>query len=134
MTVITKKQLNRVTELLRKMEADNDMSKYSRAEREMFITLISMLGLRVTKVDGFSPVVVPDIKGESLWRHCKNTILREMSNSESLISMHDEELDEMERGIKAKNESRKNVLINANKNCELVIDNYKNLIREIEED
>lgn len=133
MTVITKKQLNRVTELLRKMEADNDMSKYSRAEREMFITLISMLGLHVTKIDGITSVV-PEPQGASLWHVCRRSIDYDMSTMKERLVMHDNELADMMAGTKPMNEDRKKLLMFAKDNIRETIAYYKKFYREVEED
>lgn len=117
MTVITRKQIESVTELCRELAADFDMSKFSQKERDMFITLITMLGLRVTKVDGIT-CVKPTVKGEGLWNHAKSSVGYIISDMKTRISLHTSEVEDMRNGITAMDELRVKSLMSANEECE----------------
>lgn len=132
MTVITRKQIERVTELCRELAADFDMSKFSQKERDMFITLITMLGLRVTKVDGIT-CVRPTVKGEGLWNHAKSSVGYIISDMKTRISLHTSEVEDMRNGITAMDELRVKSLLSANEECEKVIKQETEYLKSVEE-
>lgn len=133
MMVITRKQLNRVTELFREMNADNDMSKFSREERDMFITVLTMLGLRMTKVDGIA-CVRPTVESESRWNHAKTCVGYVISDMKTRVSLHTSEVEDMRSGFTKMDELRAKSLLSANDECEKVIKQETEYLKSVEED
>ena len=126
MMVITKKQLKKFNESFcdAKLSADGE---------KVLIEVMRILGLRETKVDGLKRIV-PASKNEMYWSHARDCVKYLISDFQTRIALHDEEIEEMESGIKKNDENRRLKLYSANKHCLEAIKSEWRYLKNIEED
>ena len=126
MMVITKKQLKKFNEKFCEANLSADGEK-------VLIEVMHILGLRHTRVDGVK-CIAPELANEMYWNHARVCVKERILDIQTRIALHDKELQEMECGIKAKDESRIRNLLNANHYGLETIKNEWNYLKNIEED
>lgn len=126
MMVITKKQLKKFNEKFCEANLSADGEK-------VLIEVMQILGLRHTRVDGVK-CIAPELANEMYWSHARGCVRNLISDMQTRIALHNEELEEMECGIKAKDENRRRNLLNANDFCRETVKNELRYLKNIEED
>ena len=126
MMVITKKQLKKFNEKFCEANLSADCEK-------VLIEVMQILGLRHTRVDGVK-CIAPELANEMYWSHARGCVRNIISDMQTRIALHNEELEEMECGIKAKDDKRRRNLLNANDFCRETVKNELRYLKNIEED
>lgn len=126
MMVITKRQLKKFNERFCDANLSSDGEK-------VLIEVMKILGLKNTRVDGVK-CIAPELANEMYWSHARGCVRNLISDIQTRIALHNEELEEMELGIKAKDENRIRNLLNANYHGLEAIKNERRYLKEIEED
>lgn len=128
--VIAKSQLKRLNEMYRRIWQDKNSTD---GEKNVFMAMLATLGLKVTKIDGVT-CIVPELVNEMYWRHARECVQHLISDMQTRIALHDEELEEMERGIKPNDDNRRRNLLNANDFCRQTVEHEKKYLEEIEKE
>ena len=126
MMVITKKQLKKFNDRFCEANLSADGEK-------VLIEAMQILGLRHTRVDGVK-CIAPELANDMYWSHARGCVKNIISDMQTRIALHNEELEEMELGIKAKDEHRRRNLLNANDFCRETVKNELRYLKNIEED
>lgn len=126
MMVITKRQLKKFNERFCDANLSADGEK-------VLIEVMKILGLKHTRVDGLK-CIAPELANEMYWSQARGCVKQRIYDMQTLIALHNEEIEEMELGIKAKDENRIRNLLNANYHGLETIKNERRYLKEIEED